>query len=787
MKRVNFILNLTSIDEFQLKDYKEKCKDLNLNFLYEDYNDTRINKIKKILNKYDNKGKLDSLNSIKDNNCIINLQQVIDILKEYSNKEGNQKYSIKISSKFKQIFIPFSSSYEYIGNNSKIKNLKSDSLKFDFDYRKKYAQILNQSNKKIDKLFQKEIYTLKSHIQNRDRECQYIHEENPFSYRENQHKYKNQNYNNHFTDSISHANMNFVDKNINKIKIINSNHDNDVNEDMAKSNITNIKENKNIIIDCFDDIFQHKILKFFYKKESFNIDMSNEIAEYNIKNENNLKNYSSLIINNVLKNIKEDKKSINNTFLIYGPEASGKSAFLRGEKHDFKDGFMIHLIKSLYRNLNLLKNNKEDQLILKFGSILLTKGSIVNLIELNKNKSFFDEIHIESMRYREEDTNFNLSRIENLGIKNDSICIKHLDKIEDINNEIYQSIKKKKSYFKNQAKISGENIKENVILYHFSLETKNFGKNLNNKKSSSLILDNSSQISSILNKDKRSDLLFHFQFFEINTDNLNDSNNIGKIKDKIEFLINQKSLLEEYPSLENVLFKNKMDSEYIHFILNLINYKNFDFEKYEFSDNDKRKTIDMLDNIYIDQIISVNDSKYFKNLINSLKVTLYFKGLLNRKELIYSDKEYFNVDEVCDRCLRIQKNIFNCKQTNKIFEEEIKKMQKEIIQLEIKLINLKKLREKLNMQNRFNDFNKLKSDQISLNIPKNQKNNNDYLASDKNNENQSISNDLDEISNSLIKNSIKLEKQLNTLNKLFVQNKIKSENIDSRCQDCSYK
>ena len=89
------------------------------------------------------------------------------------------------------------------------------------------------------------------------------------------------------------------------------------------------------------------------------------------------------------------------TFLVFGGQETGKSTLLRGEHEitnkENESGLILNLTKYIYNQIFDLIENKDQLVILKFGSFLINSIrsnhdiNIENLIEQNETTSMFDK------------------------------------------------------------------------------------------------------------------------------------------------------------------------------------------------------------------------------------------------------------------------------------------------------------------------------------------------------------------------------------------------------------
>jgi len=811
MENVNFIYNLTYMHEFEIKNYENKAKKLNLNFVYEEKKLTED-----LYNSKSNKFPNDKIKSSVLNGHFqedIEFEDLKEFLLEYSRKEKFEEFFIKTDLISNCIFFPIearinseentfnknnkvisqSSNFNYhqeINNENKDERQKNNKLIID-DNKKNFIGDLGSKFKNFDNLENFNYAESKEILLEKYSKDEYAKLKNNINYYQQSNNSKDyilENENIKIYEDPFSSSRNIFDKNFMNFKKIN-----------------NYKDNySNGVLEQFDFIIENNIFNLNHKNELFNFDLTDRLS-----NQNNQLTYQNLILDNTIKNYNNNKKFLKNSFVIYGPEKSGKSTFLRGENTFNKDGFMLGIIKNTYNILNnLLKDNKK-QLIFKYGSMLITENDLITLTQLEQKKSYYDEIHIESFKnIGNPQYNLNINLLENVLNKKAFFKIKHVKNIEDIKSLIFESIKNRKCEIKKfNTKLKeirdqdNDCVYDHITLYHFtfniykekSVISITHGQNeLNNNDKENL--KNTRKNFKILNDNynNETEMTIQYDFYEVNSNQFDKTeNNTNKIKEKIENLFNRKALLNQYPVLERVLFKSKFDTDNIYFILNCFNYKNI-----KFNPNPCKKTeingsrpIKTYNNFYIEEINNIKNFDYLKSLLNPLKLNRYFKRIFNRKDLLRDDIQALNVDDTCDECLKLKYEMTRSRKIYLIFEEEVNKIYKEMQNLEYSLQNLRKMKEDLLIRDDMEKYANYTEEEYEIKTNESFLDENKFLINSearipiKEKEKKQI----ELLTKKLKLNSLKLKKQLNTLNKMFLRTKQDSCQTKVICEFCKLK
>lgn len=284
-------------------------------------------------------------------------------------------------------------------------------------------------------------------------------------------------------------------------------------QDLEFFNISNISKNETKIKLKFSK--ENKVYEEYFDDIFFNLKLNSEADSSN--------NARYLILKNIYKSLQLGEKNISNSFFTIGPRKSGKSTFLRGALNSSSQGFMLNLVKEVYKIGFSLINNKNEIILIKFGCFGHQKDKIFNLIDFNLKKDFFDELFI----LKDTDNNCKL-------------FIKHVTLIDNLNKELSSALSNRKQYI-------DHNDDDYYLSYHYSIELK------------------SNDYQNLINLYK-----IQLDFFECNINNsLNDlKSNINSIL-MPNIYLNSNSILKNF-FIHRILYRNSIKTyNYNYFFLNV--------------------------------------------------------------------------------------------------------------------------------------------------------------------------------------------------------------------------
>ena len=428
----------------------------------------------------------------------------------------------------------------------------------------------------------------------------------------------------------------YIEENMNlkiKIGILNSKNlnKNDSNYD-NNTNKSNIDSKKKVKKELTMDLDNKS------RDDYFNIIKTNDIKRINSK----LK-YSS---NRLNKNHKNHNSIV----------ADNQKIKLRNHFQDFINGEIYNTVKDSINNIYYTKNNENNNNIyitnghhntlfaLSYNNTIencpINNNLTYTLIDKDKNKNEFNNTNINTNNIKE----YNLKLYNNININNNNYLKntnskKKLTKNNSISKNIDLNIKNKK------LESNIELIKKKNEIYLTEIEEQQ--KKIKEKDNKIKILENELNIIKSINKEnnniknnyenERNYMLKYQLLEEINNELLKKNNDLNKIKDKYEQIIN------EYNKLKNIeknyneikIKYDKMKDEFKELIIIKNKYENLLNEK---------KNIKYLENKYKNLIKEVKEIKNKYEIIiynnNESEIEKLKNGLKPKKENnIYNDDQ----------------------------------------------------------------------------------------------------------------------------------------------------
>ena len=489
--------------------------------------------------------------------------------------------------------------------------------------------------------------------------------------------------NNKEFENINDCYINYFSKNNQKKNIV-----------LGENNIFKLINNDDNILNIIDEIYSNKEINIYKGITIYNL-LLNYIEYINLNKKINL----SEIYENIF--LLEAKNNLNESYESFRNELN---------KNIINNKYPLNL-KELYNNYFDLKNKetlifceKSNNYInsLQTGKYLINLYNKMNSelkINLEKNeiynKNFIQNIYEEFLNFNNNNSNFNINKIEDL-----SIFIK-----EYFNIFITNIFKKFYDYFDNTKLIEiFENIFENINKKFLSIS--NLVENFHNKK----IKENNDKLNKLevninkLNEEINSkNLLYEEKSKEINLINKNFfeiENKYNKLfrenkKKEEEFNCNYNFEIKKYEKMENYYLNSIKEKENENLILQtknnllkkeLIETTNKNF--YELNEINRKKVfldmeIEKLKNKKIEKknTFNLDNNNIYQNILKT------FQEFKENLEKIYKKNNFFDDEYINNIILELENKINNWKDDIKNYkEDEIREINE---QYEIKLKNIK--------------------------------------------------------------------------------------------------
>ena len=489
--------------------------------------------------------------------------------------------------------------------------------------------------------------------------------------------------NNKEFENINDCYINYFSKNNQKKNIV-----------LSENNIFKLINNDDNIFNIIDEIYSNKEINIYKGITIYNL-LLNYIEYINLNKKINL----SEIYENIF--LLEAKNNLNESYESFRNELN---------KNLINNKYPLNL-KELYNNYFDLKNKetlifceKSNNYInsLQTGKYLINLYNKMNSelkINLEKNeiynKNFIQNIYEEFLNFNNNNSNFNINKIEDL-----SIFIK-----EYFNIFITNIFKKFYDYFDNTKLIEiFENIFENINKKFLSIS--NLVEIFHNK----IIKENNDKLNKLevninkLNEEINSkNLLYEEKSKEINLINKNFfeiENKYNKLfreskKKEEEFNCNYNFEIKKYEKMENYYLNSIKEKENENLILQtknnllkkeLIETTNKNF--YELNEINRKKVfldmeIEKLKNKKIEKknTFNLDNNNIYQNILKT------FQEFKENLEKIYKKNNFFDDEYINNIILELENKINNWKDDIKNYkEDEIREINE---QYEIKLKNIK--------------------------------------------------------------------------------------------------
>ena len=489
--------------------------------------------------------------------------------------------------------------------------------------------------------------------------------------------------NNKEFENINDCYINYFSKNNQKKNIV-----------LGENNVFKLINNDDNILNIIDEIYSNKEINIYKGITIYNL-LLNYIEYINLNKKINI----SEIYENIF--LLEAKNNLNESYESFRNELN---------KNIINNKYPLNL-KELYNNYFDLKNKetlifceKSNNYInsLQTGKYLINLYNKMNSelkINLEKNeiynKNFIQNIYEEFLNFNNNNSNFNINKIEDL-----SIFIK-----EYFNIFITNIFKKFYDYFDNTKLIEiFENIFENINKKFLSIS--NLVEIFHNKK----IKENNDKLNKLevninkLNEEINSkNLLYEEKSKEINIINKNFfeiENKYNKLfreskKKEEEFNCNYNFEIKKYEKMENYYLNSIKEKENENLILQtknnllkkeLIETTNKNF--YELNEINRKKVfldmeIEKLKNKKIEKknTFNLDNNNIYQNILKT------FQEFKENLEKIYKKNNFFDDEYINNIILELENKINNWKDDIKNYkEDEIREINE---QYEIKLKNIK--------------------------------------------------------------------------------------------------